>query len=318
MELPSNKVGIVLIIVVLFVMGTIFVSKADFQKPLTDLQNVELVINRGVDSDFKSGDTDGDGLVDWLEEFYRTDSKNPDTDGDGTKDGEEVSLDRDPAVAGPNDPLITRKDLINTEVNMSNFASGTVTDKMSVELFSEYLMLKKEGSITPENEAKLIDEISKKAIEQASIKDVYSVEDLKLIDSNKETITTYGERLSQVAIDALTSMDSFKNLKDMEYIAKIAQEYKNYSLNVKEILVPGVAKDIHLQLVNYLFNTGVLLDAMSKTDSDPISALVVMNQFKTIETNEDMIYTYIAEYFKNNGIIFDTEIAINFWKKFEN
>ncbi len=320
MELPSNKVGLVLIVVVLFVSGTIIFSKTDFnfKKPLVDLNNVELAIGRNTDPNFKSGDADTDGLTDWLEEFYRTDPQNSDTDSDGTKDGEEVSLDRDPTIAGPNDPLITRKDLLNTEVNMTNFASGTVTDKLSVELFSQYLLLKKQGALKPEDEAKMVDDISKKALETASIKDVYFIKDLTIVESSKDSLKTYGERVSQVALESLIIMDSYRNLADLNYVAKIAEEYKTYSSNMKDIVVPTVAQDIHLQLINYLYNTGVLLDSMSKTDSDPMTALVVMSQFQTIETSEETMYTSLGQYFKNNGIIFDTESVINFWKKFEN
>jgi hypothetical protein len=46
------------------------------------------------------GDTDGDGLGDLLEAFYRTDPHDPDTDGDGVSDGDEVYDGKNPRGEG--------------------------------------------------------------------------------------------------------------------------------------------------------------------------------------------------------------------------
>ena len=56
-----------------------------------------------------TGDTDGDGLLDWEERLRGTDAENPDTDGDETLDGEEVQLGRDPQKAGQDDVLRVEK-----------------------------------------------------------------------------------------------------------------------------------------------------------------------------------------------------------------
>jgi len=318
-NLPSNKVGLALIVVVLVVAGTIFASNIELKKDsIMELKNVELVVERKTEDDFKAGDGDGDGLPDWLEEFYKTDIKNADTDGDGTSDGEEVTLDRDPAVPGPKDPLITRKDLINTEYNLDDFVPGTITDKVSVELFSEYLMLKKEGLLKPEDEAQLVDQLSKKVTYQASLRPKYSPADLSIVESTKDTITIYGDRVAQVAISALMRLDSRKNLKDMAYFEQLAKDYKTYSSELAQVRVPTVSQDAHLELVNYLYNTGMVFDALVKADADPLSSLVIISQYQTIQINDQQLYTTLSKYFKNNDIIFDTESTIRFWRNFEN
>lgn len=318
-KIPSNKVGFVFILVVLVVAATIFGTKIkdNIPKPL-ELKNVELVIERKNQENLKSGDSDNDGLVDWLEEFYKSDPKNSDTDGDGTSDGEEVEKDRDPSVAGPNDPLITRKDLINTEANFENFVPGTVTDKVSVELFSEYLMLKKQGILKPEDEARLVEDLSKKVAQSATLKPKYAATDLSITESTKNTITIYGDRTAQVSLDAFIQMDTYKYLKENQYIAKIAQEYKVYAQSLSQVTVPTVFEEVHLALINQIYNTSVLFDSMINADSDPLSSLVIMTQYQNISLNEDELYTILSDYFKNNGIIFDTETTRNFWKNFGN
>lgn len=52
-------------------------------------------------------DRDNDGLKDWEESIFKTDPDKPDTDGDGTIDGEEITQNRDPLVAGPLDPAVS-------------------------------------------------------------------------------------------------------------------------------------------------------------------------------------------------------------------
>jgi hypothetical protein len=316
---PSPKVGIVFVLVVLVVVVTIFGSKMKFETtPIKDLQNVELVLERKTNADFKTGDQDQDGLADWLEEFYKTDSKNPDSDGDGTNDGEEIKQDRDPALAGPSDPLVTRKDLINTKANFDNFIEGTLTDKVSVELFSEYLLLKKQGVLKPEDETKLVDELSKKTVEQASLKPKYVLSDLNVVESTEETISIYGDRVAQVSLDMFYRMDTFKYLKDLAYFEQLAKEYRVYAEDLRTISVPTVTQEVHLELMNYSYNLSKVYDSFVNADSDPFSSLVIISQFQTIQTNDQQLYAVLADYFKNNGIIFDTDTTRNFWKNFEN
>ncbi len=315
MQLPSNKVGLVLIVVVLVVVSTVFSSKIQRPKKAVDLQNVQLVVSRNTDSSYKSGDSDEDGLADWLEEFYQSDPKNPDTDGDGTNDGDEVAADRDPTVAGPKDPLITRSDMINTQVGSST--PGTVTDQASIELFSQYLMLKKQGTLKPGDEAKLVDDLSRKVAAEASLRDKYSIADLAVTGSTKETITIYGDRVAQAAIAFFLEMDSYKNFSNSQYLLKISDVYKKYADTLVQIRVPGVVQDVHLVFANYIYKTGVFFEVLSKSDTDPITSLVVMSQYRATEISEQQLYTTLGQYFKNNDILFDTESTIRFWNNFQ-
>lgn len=319
MQLPSTKVGLTLTLVVLIVAGTIVSTKIEKkQDSLVDLKNIDLTVERKTQEGFKAGDSDNDGLADWLEEFYKSDSNNPDTDNDGTPDGEEVSLDRDPTIAGPNDPLITRKDLINTEADLSNFVPGTITDKTSVDLFSQYLILKKQGLLQPEDEAKLVDDLSKSVTEQASLKDAYSLKDLNITISNNDTLAVYGDRVAQISISYLSEMDSYKNLKDSEYLLTVSKIYKKYANDVSQITVPSVAQEVHLELLNYLDRTSIFFETMTSADKDPLASLVIITQYRNIDVSDSQIYTTLSQYFKNNDIIFDTESTNAFWKNFEN
>lgn len=317
MQLPSNKVGFVLIFVVLCVASTIFFSKVGIRGGLTDLQNVDLIVARNTDAIQKSGDGDMDGLSDWQEELWKSDPRNPDTDGDGTNDGEEIAADRDPTIPGPNDILINPSDYFQSEVDFTNFASGTVSDKLSIDLFSKYLGLKQKGAITQEQQTQLVDEVARKVAQEATLESRYALSDFVIVASSKESVRTYGNEFARVSMANLERMDSYKTLSEVRYLAQMATAYKEFAAEMSGIEVPTVAQDVHVQIVNRLHNAGIMFDVIAKSDEDPVSAMVVVGQYQAQQQGEAALYTSLAQYFKNNGIIFDDTATARFWNYFE-
>ena len=142
--------------------------------------------------------------------------------------------------------------------------------------------------------------------------------DLDIVDSTKETISIYGERVAQVTLDMLYRIDAQKNLKDLAYFEQLTKEYQIYAEDLRTIRVPTVTQAVHLELMNYSYNLSKLYNSFVIADSDPFSSLVIISQFQTIQTTDQQLYALLANYFKNNGIIFDIESTRNFWKNFEN
>jgi hypothetical protein len=317
MQLPSNKVGFILIFVVLCVASTIFFSKVGIRGELSDLQNVDLLVARNTDTIQKSGDGDLDGLSDWQEELWKSDPENPDTDGDGTNDGDEIAADRDPTIAGPNDILIQPSDYFQSEVDFSNFASGTPSDKLSIDLFSKYLNLKQKGTISAEDQSKLADEVAQNVVGEAQLKNQFSLDSMTIVASTKESVKTYGDEFAQTSVRYLQQMDSYKALSEVPYLAKMSEAYKDFAMAMSQIDVPSVAQDVHLQIINQLYKAGTMFDFMTRSDEDPVSAMLIIGQYQAGQQNEAALYTSLAQYFKNNGIIFDDTVTVNFWKYFE-
>ena len=317
MQLPSNKVGLVLIIVVLSVASTIFFTKIGAPEKISDLQNVDLLVERKTDSTLKSGDADKDGLSDWEEELYSSDPNNSDTDADGTNDGEEIKLKRDPSIPGPNDPLITTKDLFDTTLDMSGFATGTVTDTLSIKLFTEYLNLKKEDQFTDEKQAELVANLAKETASTVQNQKHFVESDLNIISSSKETVKKYGDVFAEISVRYLIKMDSYKNLPESQYMPKIMQAYIDQANELAQIDVPDVAGDIHLEIINQTYAAGELLQMGLKEDTDPVQFTLAIAKYQASLEGDTGLYTTLAQYFVNNGIIFDSTTSINFWNYFK-
>jgi hypothetical protein len=318
MQLPSNKVGLVLIIVVLGIASTIFFTKINAPQKLADLKTVDLLVERNTTTTDKAGDADKDGLFEWQEELYGSDSNNPDTDGDGTFDGEEIQLKRDPTIEGPNDPLLTTKDYFNTQVDMSNFATGTVIEKLSVDLFSQYLNLKKNNELTEEKQTELVSSAAKTAVEGAEIKDFYFKENLNIAQSTIESVEKYGDDFAQVSIKYYTKLDSLKSLPEAAYLKAISDVYFDFSSELAQIDTPGVAADVHIKIVNRIYQTGTLIRTLVDSKTDPLVIMVAIGHHQKVVDSDAQLYTSLAEYFKTNGIIFDNATTIRFWNYFEN
>lgn len=317
---PSPKVGIALILVVLVVVAVIFGSKINFDKtPIKDLQNVQLVLERKTSDELKSSDDDQDNLPLWLEEFYRSDPNNADTDGDGTSDGDEVAVKRDPTVAGPDDPLLTFRDNLETSIDVSDFKPGTLTESVSVDLFQKYLSLKQQGLLSPEDEQKMVEQISQNAVQESALKNKYTKADLQIVSSTEESISAYGERYAQIAISIFLELDSYKNMRDdLAYLKKNGEVYQQYANQILIMSVPDVFEDVHVELLNQIINTSSFFEKISEAEDDPVTALIVTVQYQNTQVSERGLYTTLSNYFKNNGIIFDTDSTSNFWKQFEN
>jgi hypothetical protein len=113
-------------------------------------------------------------------------------------------------------------------------------------------------------------------------------------------------------------MDSFKNMKQTtSYFDTLAQQHIQYIEELKQINVPDVVMDAHVALVNNLTQSQRFFESIVMADADPVATLVIVAQYRAQQTSEYELYITLANYFKNNGIIFDTESTNNFWKFFE-
>ena len=134
---PSPKVLAFLIIVVILTTVTIVSSKLFkyVQKP-DNSEMVNLIIKNNLNKKLDTKDTDGDGLPDWQEEIWGSDKNNPDTDGDGTTDGKEVNENRNPTVAGPDDKILSDREIA------LQYVPGETDPKSVTSILSKNLLLR--------------------------------------------------------------------------------------------------------------------------------------------------------------------------------
>lgn len=320
MQLPSNKIGLLLVLVVLIVVGTItgniFVDELS-KKDQPEEEKVAVTIERRT-TNAGSVDLDGDGLFAWQESLYGSDPNNPDTDGDGTNDGDEIKEGRDPKVAGPDDTLSSYQDLFQSEANFENYKQNSLTDNLSVELFANYLQLKQSNALQQENQTALVEGIANKADQSTDISNQYGLSDLNITVSSSEDLKSYGTNFANLYLGYLNRLNSIGGEDDLKYINEVSVGYKELAEALLRLPVPDVAKNVHLEIVNRINNAGILLGQFADNyEEDPLKSLFAIQNIQLNSENDRALYNSLAIYFRDNGIIFDSNEVIRFWNFYE-
>jgi len=319
MQLPSNKISglfiLVVLIVVLVIGGNVFYDRI---RPMENAEIVDgnLFLQRKT-TDKTSADRDNDGLMDWQEQFYGSNADVFDTDGDGTGDGDEINEGRDPTIAGPNDALSSMSDLLDSNFDSENYLPGSLTDNLSIDLFSNYLNLKNTNNLTTETATALTDNLANQVESQSKLEPKYFKENINQVDSTDENLQKYGNDFAIIYLDYMKQISQVDDSNDDLYILKIADLYESFANVLISINVPSVAVNVHLEIVNKLYNTGFLFKELSDYKKDPLKSLLAIRKAKENSAGETELYISLANYFKDNGIIFEDNDVIRFWNLFE-
>ncbi len=319
MQLPSNKIGglflVVVIAVVTIIGGDVFFKNSK-QGDEPEIVDADLVLRRNTTNE-SAIDTDGDGLLDWQESLYGSSPDSFDTDGDGTSDGDEILAGRDPSVAGPDDSLINSGTLLNTDFDVAGFTPGSLTDFFSKDLFTNYLNLKKSNSLTPNSSDEIANHLAAQIETGITVEIKYSKYDLNIVESTNEALTKYGKEVAIIGIDYMKQVDTLRLLEDEEYLIKAGDKYTQYAEVLSGIEVPDVASNVHLDIVNNHYNNGVSTRELSEYETDPLKTLLAVRKIQEIYNNENTLYRLLKTYFVDNDIIFeDTQIS-RFWNLYK-
>ena len=321
MQLPSNKVGLILVVVVLIVAGTITgnIFSDQFVGPANENERVATSISvERRTTDRSSVDQDGDGLFTWQESLYGSDPNNKDTDGDGTDDGDEIQEGRDPTIPGPDDGLTGYQDLFTTEVDFENYQPGSLTDTLSVELFANYLQLKQANAIDQQSVTALAEGIANQADVSTAISNVYSLSDIATVETTDQALNNYGVTFANLYIGYANALTSIGGQDDLEYIEEVASTYQAFAAAMARMKVPTVAANVHLEIVNKIHNAGVSVEQFAEHyELDPVKSLFAIQNIQLNAQNDFVLYNSLAVYFRDNGILFEDSDVIQFWNYFE-
>jgi hypothetical protein len=320
MQLPSNKIAtlfiLVVLIVVLVISGDVVLEKIGIGgNGQPELVDGNLYLERQT-TDEASVDPDKDGLLDWQELLYKSNPQIADTDGDGTNDGDEIKEGRDPSIAGPNDKLIKFADLLDTDFNV-DYKPDSLTGNLSVELLANYLNMKKSDVYDAESSDILTNDLANKANMSSEVNDIFTNSQIKKVQTNKETLIKYGNEFANIQINYANQMRAVTETDDFKYVAEVASKYKKMAQALSLIDVPDNLGSVHLQIINKLYNTGVLFEEINNYNSDPVKSLFAIKKMKENSKGQTELYQSLANYFRDNGIIFTDNNIISFWNLYK-
>lgn len=322
MKLPSSKVSILLVSVVVIVAAIVSINSYKERLAVGEIaeedlaDNAVLTIKRDTEND--STDTDSDGLRDWEEILWGTDPNNPDTDGDGTLDGSEVIDNRDPTIPGPNDtPTALRQaEIAESSAIYEGLPEGTLTDNLSINLAKNYFNLRGGNAYTAETQSELVGSISSDVdvLTQPEIK--YNVSDISTTVSTEDTLRDYGNRLAEIQIRYMKVLGSIDNPDYDAYMRTITSTYFVYADELVTLPVPTSLVSVHIDIANSYYNIGLALQNLSNYSQDPVKALLAIRTYNAIQELQAENMITVANYLKENAILFDSEEPGDLWNNF--
>ncbi len=293
--------------------GLFFLYQRDLQSQDTPSGIAIENADQGLRQYVLENDQDKDSLPDWAENLWHTDPHKPDTDGDGTKDGDEVTRNRNPAVPGPNDVLEHIDTTAQTRSGTSTVSSATSTRTTTVvarELFGSYLMLKQAGKFDQAAQQKLVGALSASITKQVNLKP-YTLADIKIVGTSTKDINDYDKTvgvifgkflaIAKTKQNELVLLKQILETKNYAELTKISDNALIYADVSKQLRLTPVPKDIasqHLTLVNDFQAYADMADVLSKFRDDPVRGLVYIKDSQEIEVSIRQAISNILAYIK--------------------
>lgn len=275
----ANKIKVFFGFLALVAVFLVFVFFNSIKKssPITKTANlIQSSLSFSVDSD-----SDNDGLSNHEESYWNTDFQNPDTDGDGFLDGEEVASGHDPLKPGPDDALISSKNL--TEKSSALLVSGLAEGSLNV------------SSVKFDKSVDLVvdDLFYQSAINyQATTLNDLVDEPTKITGSDKESVQNYIQKMNPLlasfwlddlkgfinVLNIFQELDKTQNYKDQRFKDSVDNEvvrFENQIKQLKTVPIPSNWITTHDRLVakmqsmakNYLLFKSIGDDPMQGTIS---------------------------------------------------
>lgn len=259
-------------------------------------------------------DEDNDGLKDWEENLWGTDPNKADSDFDGTPDGEEVTSNRNPALAGPDDQLninisVDGKTPIITDEKL------TETDILARNAFVKYLEAKQGGNeITAETSSA----IASSVIKQGAIKisgRLYADSDIIISNNNdQKSLREYGMKMGAVIlkypapaeneIEILKRALEENSPNELKKIDKIIFNYEHTLADALLVSVPKESVSIHLTVLNRLSDMVAILKAFRGVFDNPATGLSAYGSYPQAVSSMGLAFLDVHNFFERKLITF--------------
>jgi hypothetical protein len=246
-------------------------------------------------------DVDKDGLPDWEESLYGTDSHTTDSFNLGMTDGEAVNRGLIVPKAITDSPLTTKADG-SASIDPSlppPAAEGTLTAMFAQNFFTFFLAAKEANGGADLSEQQMNDVANQTMnMLMSTIKpaaDFKSMSDLVIEGSGPEAMKAFAVSAEMVLLkntnDATTTDINYLKKAIVHgdttangHLLSIAKGYRGSAAGIAALPIPKELAADALLLVNTLMRMSQLDVDFTKADTDPIVAILALQQYQTVAT----------------------------------
>lgn len=254
-------------------------------------------------------DSDKDGLTDWEEALYGTDPTNAYSVKMGVSDQEAVSQ-------GLIELKFKSQEIPSTPVDVPGIDAkpDTITDKFARELFAEYLTFKKQNvTATPEDLELLVTTAMESLVNNYTIKDAYSLNDVARVSIDTVSLEDYATSMSQTIKTIVTprEADPLQRFSDAlvrddktgyVYVKDVGAVFTRLAAAFIKTPVPTVVASSHLELANAMNALGVMFTDMSFMETDPLRGMVGISQYDGTGFRMAEAFASIGKVFTEQGV----------------
>ena len=268
--LPSEQFiarVIIIVIIITVVFGMYELVKFIKNKVTKKDAPIQLVIG-----DIIQKDSNNNGIADWEEYLWGLDPK---------KNGES------------NKEFITAKKetLSQSGSVLTNDSRTSATNAaLSEQFFALIVSLEQSGQLDEQSIQSISDALGK-TVEAKPINDIYTSNDLKIIQDSDEANINYFKAFSSLVTKyenedigselTLISQGLGNNDPQALYAAKtVGEAYKSFGKELMQIPVPGVLSTAHVKLANDYEKTGESIESLTQILSDPIVGMSAIINYK--------------------------------------
>ena len=287
-------IGILIVLIIGVIGGTIYFVVRQFsgsdttQQASTGTGQLELAESGPQAVDNPTGDDDNDGLTNAEEALWSTDRNRADSDNDGTRDGLEVSTNRNPTIAGPNDQLPPG---FNPSVDLQPLAEAPLRID---ELFESVNLNGPRQNLTNAYNQRFDEDEQSATTLTQFIEEQPLVTKLPTVQSNAIKFSTSNSSSAMRAY--LKTAANFQNMtdpllvkaaiddilekKDIQAAAGLAVVANLYQEQLANTSVPPNAETTHRLLLGYSEALAATYQLMTIYNEDPVKGLYAIRQLE--------------------------------------
>lgn len=194
----------------------------------------------------------------------------------------------------------------------STLPGGTTlseADLVARQLFSDYISLRSNGQVSPENLADLAEKYAVSLLQSDEITPV-TLDQIKIVADSNERLVAYNQKISALRAKhvgaARISGSEFVDVFDESFINLMIRASLQYKLAAQDLAsteVPASLASNHVALINNYLSSSLRLSSMAKINEHPITALSAMKKQSENSMREEELISNIRVKLISRGLL---------------